>query len=59
MRRAVLSTFRFAAILGLDCMGVAVLGKAYGHCEDILCSASAINFNSYNFDFMPVYSSKT
>ena len=34
MRRAVLSTFLFVAILGLGCMGVAVPAKAYGHCED-------------------------
>ncbi|SVE08718.1 uncharacterized protein METZ01_LOCUS461572, partial [marine metagenome] len=34
MRRTVLSTFLFAAILGLGCMGVAVSAKAYGHCED-------------------------
>ena len=34
MRHAVLSTFLFVAILGLGCMGVAVPGKAYGHCED-------------------------
>ena len=30
MRRAVLSTFLFVAILGLGCMGVAVSGKADG-----------------------------
>ena len=34
MRRTVLSTFLFAAILGLGCMGVAVLVKAYRYCED-------------------------
>ena len=34
MRRAVLSTFLFVAILGLGCMGVAVPGKADEHCED-------------------------
>ena len=34
MRRAVLSTCLFVAILGLGCMGVAVPGNAYGHCED-------------------------
>ena len=34
MRRTVLSTFLFVAILGLGCTGVAVSAKAYGHCED-------------------------
>jgi hypothetical protein len=34
MRRTILSTFLFVAILGLGCMGVAVPGKADEHCED-------------------------
>ena len=35
MRRAVLTTFLFTAILGLGCMGVAVPGKAHEHCDDL------------------------
>ena len=34
MRRAVLSTFLFVAILGLGCMGAVAPGKADEHCED-------------------------
>ena len=34
MRRAVLSTFLFVAILGLGCMGVVTPSKADEHCED-------------------------
>jgi len=34
MRRTALSTFLFAAILGLGCLGVAVPSKADDHCED-------------------------
>ena len=34
MRRAVLSTFLFVAILGLGCMGVVTLSNADEHCED-------------------------
>ena len=34
MKRAVLSTFLFAAILGLGCMGVVAPGNADEHCED-------------------------
>ena len=34
MRRTVLSTFLFVAILGLGCMGLAVPGNTEEHCED-------------------------
>ena len=34
MIRVVLCSFLFVAILGLGCIGVAVPGNAYGHCED-------------------------
>ena len=34
MKRAVLSTFLFAALLGLGCMGAVAPGNADEHCED-------------------------
>jgi hypothetical protein len=34
MRRAVLNTFLFVAILGLGCMGVTVPGKADDYCDE-------------------------